>query len=39
MMIESNQKGNKIAFQFPLPKHAGSERNNPAPRENTVQPA
>jgi signal transduction histidine kinase len=39
MMIESNQKGTKIAFQFPLPKHAGSERNNPAPRENTVQPA
>jgi PAS domain S-box-containing protein len=39
MMIESNQKGTKIAFNFPLPKHASSERDNPAPRENTAQPA
>jgi signal transduction histidine kinase len=39
MMIESNQKGTKITFKFPLPKHPGSERDNPLPRENTVQPA
>jgi len=39
MMIESNQKGTKITFKFPLPKHAGSEQDNPLPRENTVQPA
>ena len=39
MMIESNQKGTRIVFQFPIPKLADPEREETARRENTVQPA
>lgn len=39
MLIESNHKGTKIAFKFPLPKNTVSGRNDVAQKEDTPQPA
>jgi PAS domain S-box-containing protein len=39
MMIESNHKGTKIAFKFPLSKDVASEPDDAAHPEKTVQPA
>ncbi len=39
MMIESNQKGTRISFQFPLSAKSASKFENVVDRESTDQPA